>query len=156
MNSISLVVLRALKYEDDVVRLWCFSVWFFGWTSIAFGWARVPRTDVSGSEFEVAVPTSEKECGKKKQKSALKSPLTAVLKSWLLSILHCRFPYRSVANFQLFCRQCRLWAGVFNKRRCFYWPGDWWAVEKASLSCYQEPGIVRWGAPAWCPGGCPE
>ena len=51
------------------------------------------RTDVSGSEFEVGAPTSEEETDRKKSqaKRAPKSPLTAVLESWLLSILHCRF-----------------------------------------------------------------
>ena len=53
----------------------------------------LPRTDVSGSEFEVGAPTSEEEAGRKKSrtKRAPKSALTAVLESWLLSILHCRF-----------------------------------------------------------------
>ena len=53
----------------------------------------LPRTDVSGSEFEVGAPTSEEEAERKKSqtKRALKSLLTAVLESWLLSILHCRF-----------------------------------------------------------------
>ena len=51
------------------------------------------RTDVSGSEFEVGAPSSEEEAERKKNqtKRAPKSPLTAVLESWLLSILHCRF-----------------------------------------------------------------
>ena len=55
----------------------------------------LPRADVSGSEFEVGAPTSaeEEEAERKKSqtKRAPKSPLTAVLESWLLSILHCRF-----------------------------------------------------------------
>ena len=53
----------------------------------------LPRADVSGSEFEVGVPTSEEEVERKKSqvKRAPKSPLTAVLESWYLSILHCRF-----------------------------------------------------------------
>ena len=53
----------------------------------------LPRTDVSGSEFEVGAPTSEEEGERKKSrtKRATKSLLTAVLESWLLSILHCRF-----------------------------------------------------------------
>ena len=55
------------------------------------------RTDVSGSEFEVGAPTSEEEAARKKSrtKRASKSPLTAVLESWLLSILHCRFCHNS-------------------------------------------------------------
>ena len=53
----------------------------------------LPRTDVTGSEFEVGAPTSEEEAERKKSRTnrAPKSPLTAALESWLLSILHCRF-----------------------------------------------------------------
>ena len=67
------------------------------------GW---PRTDVSGSMFEVGAPTSEEEVEKKKSrsKSAPKSPLTAVLESQLLSILLCRILVRSVAHFPSVCR----------------------------------------------------
>ena len=59
------------------------------------------RADVSGSEFEVGAPTSKEEAERKKSrtKRATKSPLTAVLESWLLSILHCRFSVISVAHF---------------------------------------------------------
>ena len=52
------------------------------------------RADVSGSEFEVGAPTStEEEAERKKSQTKRdpKSPLMAVLESWLLSILHCRF-----------------------------------------------------------------
>ena len=43
------------------------------------------RTDVSGSEFEVGAPTSNEEAERKKSRTrrATKSPLTAVLESWL-------------------------------------------------------------------------
>ena len=60
----------------------------------------LPRTDVSGSEFEVGAPTSEEEAERKKgrTKPAPKSLLTAVLESWLLSILHCRFSVISVTH----------------------------------------------------------
>ena len=53
----------------------------------------LPRTDVSGSQFEVGLPTSEEETETKKSqtKRAPKGPLTAVPESRLLSILHCRF-----------------------------------------------------------------
>ena len=53
----------------------------------------LPWTEVSGSEFEIGAPTSEEEAERKKSqtKRAPKSILTAVLESWLLSILHCRF-----------------------------------------------------------------
>ena len=52
----------------------------------------LPRTDASGTEFEVGVPSSEKEVERKKsrKKRDPKSLLTAVLESWLLSMLHCR------------------------------------------------------------------
>ena len=61
----------------------------------------LPRTDVSGSEFEVGAPTSEEEVERKKSqaKRAPKSLLTAVLESWLLSILHCKFMVKSLAHF---------------------------------------------------------
>ena len=54
---------------------------------------RILNLDVSGCEFEVGAATSEEEAERKKSqaKRALKSPLTAVLESWLRSILHCRF-----------------------------------------------------------------
>ena len=54
----------------------------------------LPREDVSGSEFEVGAPTSTEEEAERKKgqtKRVPNSPLTAVLESWLLSILHCRF-----------------------------------------------------------------
>ena len=52
----------------------------------------LPRTDMSGSEFEVGAPTPEEEAERKsRSRRAPTSPLTAVLESWLLSILHCRF-----------------------------------------------------------------
>ena len=60
----------------------------------------LPRTDMSGSEFEVGAPTSEEEPERKKDrtKRVPKSPLSAVLESWLLSILHCRFSVILVAH----------------------------------------------------------
>ena len=64
------------------------------------------RTDRPPSEFEVGALTPEQEVEKKKSQSkrVLKSPLMAVLESWLLFILHCRFLIRSVASFSSFCR----------------------------------------------------
>ena len=101
------------------------------------------RTDVSGSEFEVGMPTSEDEV--EREERAPKSPPTTVLESWLLSIVHCRFLVVSVARFPSVCRWCRNDSGSFRKRRCIYRRGDCWAVEGASHSCYQEPGTVGWG-----------
>ena len=119
---------------------------------------RLIRTDVAGSEFEVGAPTSEEEIERKKirEKRAPKSPLTAVLQSWLLSILHCRFSVISVAPFASVSRWCRNDSGSFREWKCVGWRGDWWAVEGASHCCYQEPGTVGWGTPAWCPWGCPQ
>ena len=59
----------------------------------------LPRAEVSGSEFEVGEPSSEEDAERKKSrtKRASMSPLTAVLESWLLSILQCRFLVKSVA-----------------------------------------------------------
>ena len=56
----------------------------------------LPRVDLPCSEFKIGAPTSEEEVEKRKSpvKRAPKSPLTAVLESWLLSILHCRFLYQ--------------------------------------------------------------
>ena len=57
------------------------------------GEPELPRADASCSEFEIGARTSEEEVERRKSpvKRAVKSPLTAVLESWLLSILHCRF-----------------------------------------------------------------
>ena len=95
MNSIwASFAARSLEYEDDFVRC-CVSVYNRSGEPVVHGdEPEVPRTDVSGSEFEVGAPTSaEEEAERKKSqtKRAPKSPLTAVLESWLLSILHCRF-----------------------------------------------------------------
>ena len=93
MNSIWLVLLRALEHEDDFVRLLCFLYNRSGEPVVHGNEPGLPRTDVSGFEFEVGAPTSEEEAERKKSqtKRAPKSPLTAVLESWLLSIPHCRF-----------------------------------------------------------------
>ena len=67
----------------------------------------LPWTDVSGSEFEVGAPTSEEVERKKRQtKRAPKSPLTAFFESWLLSILHCKFQFISVAHSPFVRRSC--------------------------------------------------
>ena len=97
MNSIGLVMLRALDHKDDFVRLLCFTVQS---PVIHATEPELPRTGVGGSEFDVGAPTSEEEAERKKSrtKSAPNSPLTAVLESWLLSILHCRFSVILVAH----------------------------------------------------------
>ena len=75
---------------------------------------RLPRTDVFGSEFEVGAPTSEEVADRKmsRKKRAPKSPLTAVLESWLLSILRCRFLVISVAHFRSFSGDAATIPGV--------------------------------------------
>ena len=51
------------------------------------------QADVSCSEFVFGAPTLDEEVEKKrnKPKRPVKSPLTAVLESWLLSFLLCKF-----------------------------------------------------------------
>ena len=99
----------------------------------------MPRTDVSGSEFESGAPTSEEEVEKKKSrtKRAPKSPPMVVLESW--------FSVISVALFLFVPRWCRNDSGSFRKWRCVYGRGDWWAVEGASHSCSKEAGTFGWG-----------
>ena len=82
---------------------------------------------------------------KSRTKRAPKSRLTVVLESWLLSIIHCRDLVISVAHFPSVSRWCRKHSGIFRNWRCIYRRGDWWAVEGASHSCYQEPGTAGWG-----------
>ena len=107
-------MLRTLKHEDDFVRLLCSSVWLLWRTSGSFRWAWIASANRVGSEFEVGWPTSEEEVQKKKSlpKWATKSLLTAVLEVWLLSILHCRFSAKSVANFCLFAGDAETIPGV--------------------------------------------
>ena len=60
----------------------------------------LPRTDVSGCDFEVGAPTSEEQVEKKSRtKHVSKSPLMIVPESCLLSILHCSFLVISAARF---------------------------------------------------------
>ena len=85
MNSIwASFAARALKYEDDFVRLCVLVYDRSGEPVVHCNEPELPRTDVSGSEFEVGAPTSEEEAGKKKSqvKRAQKGPLTAVPESW--------------------------------------------------------------------------
>ena len=86
----------------------------------------LPRTDVSGSEFEVGAPTSEEEAerNKSRTKRASKRPLTSVFENWLLSILQCKFLVMSVAHSLFISRRCRNDCMSFRKRRCVDWRGD--------------------------------
>ena len=73
----------------------------------------LPRTDVSGSEFEIGPPTSEEEVEKKSPlKRAPKSLLTAVLENWLLSILRCRFLSYQWPISRLFASDAETFPGV--------------------------------------------
>ena len=83
-------MLRTIKHEYNFLRLLYLYVVSSGESVVHPEEPRVPRIDMSDSAFEVAVPTLEDECEKKKKKGALKSPLTTVLESWLFSMLHCR------------------------------------------------------------------
>ena len=86
-------MLRALEHEDDFVRLLSFRYDPSGEPVVHGNEPELPRTDVSGSGFEVGAPASDEEAERKKSrtKRAPKSPLTAVPENWLLSLLHCRF-----------------------------------------------------------------
>ena len=77
----------------------------------------LPRTDLSGSDFEVGAPTSEEgERKKSRTKRTTKSPLTAVLESWLLSILHCRFSVILVAHSVFILRDSETIPGVYGNK----------------------------------------
>ena len=64
MNSVRLVIPRALKLEDDFVRLLC---WVYNCSGEPFVHPDIfgtSRIEVSGSEFEVDAPTSEEDVRK--------------------------------------------------------------------------------------------
>ena len=86
----------------------------------------LPRTDVS----DVGAPNSESEAERKKSRTerAPKSPLTAVLESWLLSILHCGFSVILLAHSLFISRWCRNDSGSVRNWRSVDWRGDWWAM----------------------------
>ena len=77
----------------------------------------LPRTDVSDSEIEVGAPTSEEETEKKESRSkrAPESPLTPVLESRMLSILHCRFLSYQWLIYRLFAGDAETIPGVSGK-----------------------------------------
>ena len=103
----------------------------------------LPRTPVSGSEFEVGPPTSEEAERKKSQaKRAPKSPLTAVLESWLLSILHCRFWSYQWLIPCLFSGDAETIPGVSGNEDVLTGVETDGQLRGASHSCYQEPGTV--------------
>ena len=149
---------RALEYEDDFVRLLCFSVQslrrtsgLLWWAWIASGrrvWLRVWgwRADFGrGSrKKEESVETRSKESshGCSGELVALYSTLQVLLYQWLIPCFISRW--------------CRDDSGSVRKWGSVDWRGDWWAVEGVSHCCYQEPGTVSWGAPAWCPLGSPQ
>ena len=57
-------MLRALKPEDDFVRLLCFGVYCSGEPFVHPDISGTSRIDVLGSEFEVVAPTSEEDVRK--------------------------------------------------------------------------------------------
>ena len=84
------------------------------------------RTDVSGSEFDVAAPNSEKEAEQKKiwSKRAPKSPLMAVLRVGCSLFYIAGLVVISMAHFSTVSRLCRNNSGSFRKSRCIYRRGD--------------------------------
>ena len=129
-------MLRVLKHEDDFVRPLRFSVWLPWRTSCSIRWARIASDRhgwfrVWGWRADLRRRSREEES----PKHATKNLLTAVLESWLLSFLYCRFLVRSMINLSSFSRWCRNYSGR----------GDWRTLDGASHSCYQEPCTVGWG-----------
>ena len=110
----------------------------------------LPRRDVSGSEFEVGAPTSEEEAERKNSqtKRATKSPLTAVLESWLLSILHCRFLSYQWSIPCFFLGDLETIPGVSGNEDLSTGVEADGQFKGASHCCYQEPGTVGWEVPA--------
>ena len=148
MNSIGLVMLRALKLEDDFVRLLCFSVQSLRRTCGSCQWAWIVsdkrvwfrvggwRDDFRRRDWQ------KEESGETRSKKVLSR---LFLKVGCTLFYIAGFSVILVAHSLFISKWCRNDSGGFRKRRCVDWCGDWWAVEGASHSCYQEPGTVGWG-----------
>ena len=136
LNSIRLVVLRALKHEGDFVRLLCFRVWSLRGTSGSFKWAWIAserrvwfriwgwRVDVRKWSWE------EEESVKARSLVALYSKLQ---------------DFSQLSGFFPVCLQAmpKRFREFQEKKMCWraWRMMDSW---RASHCCYQEPGIVNW------------
>ena len=151
-------MLRALKHEDDFVRLLCFSVWSLRRTSGSCKWAWIASNRrvwfrVWGWRADFRRRSSEEEesvkARSKESSHGCSSELVPVFSTMQVFVI-------SVAHFPSVYKGCRNDSGNFRKWCCVDWRADWWTYEGASHSCCQEPGTVGWGARAWCPRGCPQ
>ena len=147
MNPNGLVMLRALEHEDHFVRLLCFGVQSlrrtFGSRQWAWNasdrhvWHRVwgSRADYRGRSWA------------KEESDRARSEKSSHGCSWELVALYSTLQVftLSAAHSLFTSRLCRNDSGGFRKWRCVDWRGDWWAVEGALHSCYQEPETVGWG-----------
>ena len=109
-------MLRALEHEDDFVRLLCFSVQSLRRTYGSCQWAWIAsclgQTCLTPS-LRLARRLLKKRLRKKsRSKSAPKSALTAVLESWLLSILDWKFSSYQWLFLRLFAGDAETLPGV--------------------------------------------
>ena len=159
MNSIwASFAARALEYEDEFVRLLCFSVqllrrtsgsWWWAWIASGrcvwfrvWGWRADFRRRRSREKESDETRSKESSHGCSWELAALFSTLQVLSYQWLIPCVISRW--------------CRDDSGSIRKWRSVDWRADWWAVKWASHCCYQEPGTVVWEVPAWCPWGCPR
>ena len=133
-------MLRALKHEDDFMRLLCSSVWSLRWTSGLFRWAWIASD--RRVWFRVWGWRADFRRRSRKEESYEESSHGC---SWELVALYIAGFVKSVANFCVLCTWCWNFSRNLRKWSCLDWRGDWWTVEGASYSCYREPGTVGWG-----------
>ena len=151
-------MLRALKYEDDFVRLLCFIVWLLWRTSGLFKWAWIAPDRrvwfrVSGWPADCRRRSREEESIKARSKESSHGC------NWELVA-----PYSTLPVFSQISSSFSVCLQVMSKRfrefpemkmsRLAWRPTNSWG---ASHSCYQEPATVSGGGgAAWGPWGCPQ
>ena len=145
-------MLRALEHEDDFVRLLCFSVQSLRRTCGSCQWAWIASDRQVWFRVWGWRADFRRRCWEKEEPGEARSKESSHGFSWELVALYSTLQVLviSVAHSLFVFRWCRDNSGSFRKRSCVDWRGDWWAVEGSSHSCYQEPGTVGWGPPAWC------
>ena len=147
-------MLRLLKHEDDFVKLFCFYVWLLWRTGRSSRWTWIASDRHVWFRVWGCLADFRRRNWEEEEQDETRSRVFSRLYLRVgCSLLCCSFPVRSVAIFLTFCRWCRICSGIFRKRGGLDWRGDWWTVEAASHCCYQEPGTVGCGAPAWHPRG---
>ena len=141
-------MLRALKHEDDFMRLLYFSVLLLRRTTVSFIWAWIASDRrvwfrVWGWRADFGRRIRKEESVKARFKDSSHGC------SWELVVLYSTIQVfvKSVANFGVFCRWRWKYTGSFRKPRCLNWRRDCWKVEGALHGCYQEHGTVVWNCP---------